>query len=430
MIVNFTLKNYNSFRHQADLTLEAGQSRNSNVVLTPALSSRAPSILPAVGIFGANASGKSNILKALDYLVQVITGMDSQGNSIKSATSSRLLDRFAFDGNHEPIEFELELFNPVILREYRYNVGVSNKIVYESLTVCEKKQSNRVQRTIFTREYQSIEFDHQTETELGDVKKVLAFGDDILTITQLANLIRLPIARDFQAEVGAITIIDRGAPFNLKELYDDPALLRKVTNVVKGADTSIQDIEVKKLNIPDSMRRKIMDDQGVPEDIKNTILGEDFFATASMHKNYSSDSVTTIPLSLDHESNGTNKLIAYAPSIIHAIEDGGVLVVDELDSGFHPYISAKIVETFLDPKINTKGAQLIFTSHEDYLMSKNVNLRTDQIYLVSKNRQEQSELVSLAEYNIRNDAAIDRKYMDGRLGGVPIVSEGGFELDG
>ena len=424
MIINFSIKNYRSFRNTADLTMEANDMRGSSeIAIAQTLSCR--NILPVAGIFGANASGKTNIIKALDFCLQAIRGVGPQ----EGVAFHELFSSFALDRNNEPVEFSLEILSAPKRREYEMTFAVQNgQVISENLNVMEKVNRNCIRRTVYRVENGKITFGNLAKKELDQLKTVLEYDRSTLLISRLARLVRYPIAKDFLAELDRIVLTGSyGIGIDHIKLIEDADLRHRVVNFVAAADTNILDISVKKADVPDEVKERLINDPNLPDTFKKEIEAGRLFVTRSTHKGYAPSNNVELDFS-SCESNGTQKLFALGAMIIDVLDNGKVLILDELDSSLHPYLSAKIVETFQDKNINKNGAQLIFTSHEDYLMSKAVSLRTDEIYFVEKNKKEQSELYSLADFNIRNDAAIDRKYLDGRLGAVPVLASGGFDV--
>ena len=125
---------------------------------------------------------------------------------------------------------------------------------------------------------------------------------------------------------------------------------------------------------------------------------------------------------LEEESTGTQRLFALAPKVAAALISGGLIVVDELGSNIHPHITRRLVRMFQEEKTNPKRAQLIFTSHDNTLQ-RNQLLRRDQIWFTQKRGDGSTELYPLSDFRVRNDLAIDRAYLDGRFGAVPLLPD-------
>jgi predicted ATPase len=131
---------------------------------------------------------------------------------------------------------------------------------------------------------------------------------------------------------------------------------------------------------------------------------------------------TSANFRIDDESQGTQKLFALAGPLLDIIKHGKVLVIDELDRSLHPNLVRKIVSTFHDPELNTRGAQLIFSTHDTTLLDTDL-MRRDQIWLTEKGPDQSSELIPLSDFSPRKGEALEKGYLSGRYGGVPILSE-------
>ncbi len=121
-----------------------------------------------------------------------------------------------------------------------------------------------------------------------------------------------------------------------------------------------------------------------------------------------------------HESDGTRKLFAIAGPLLLTLETGSVWIIDELDAGLHPTLTAALITLFHSNESNPHGAQLIFTTHDTQLLSPRT-FRRDQVWFVEKDALERSQLVSLVEYRVRNDAAFGAEYLRGGFGALPSI---------
>jgi hypothetical protein len=130
----------------------------------------------------------------------------------------------------------------------------------------------------------------------------------------------------------------------------------------------------------------------------------------------------TAEFDIGDESQGTQKMFALAGPLFDILDKGRVLVIDELDRSLHPLLVRQIIKTFQDPELNCKNAQLIFTTHDTAQLDGDL-IRRDQIWFTEKGRDQGSELVSLASFSARKDEAFEKRYLDGRYGGVPILSD-------
>jgi hypothetical protein len=185
-------------------------------------------------------------------------------------------------------------------------------------------------------------------------------------------------------------------PFVLRAM---PKIRQQVVDVVKSFDTGIDDIQI----------ASSQDGEGI-ESEQSKIW--------AVHKT----SAGTVRWPFGEESTGTQRLCDLASRMLQAFKDGTLMVADELSSSIHPTITRRIIEMFQSKKTNPNRAQLIFTSHDNTLQRQNL-LRRDQIWFTEKRADGSTELYPLTDFRPRNDLAIDRAYLDGRFGAVPILQQ-------
>ena len=130
-----------------------------------------------------------------------------------------------------------------------------------------------------------------------------------------------------------------------------------------------------------------------------------------------------LPLELADESEGTLAWLRLMPELFRVLASGGLLVVDELDSSLHPAISSRLLELFQDPATNPHGGQIIFTTHDTSLLG---HLNRDEVWITEKRPDGSTELIALSDFrgtNVRRSTNLERGYLQGRFGGVPLVDE-------
>jgi AAA15 family ATPase/GTPase len=203
---------------------------------------------------------------------------------------------------------------------------------------------------------------------------------------------------------------------NFDEWIDDETLFGKVSALLTYVDTGISGVVVEENDV-DPTNLKFP--SSLPETIKNSILRD---MKRSFLFSHTTESKGTELFDLAQESSGTKKLFRLAPLVIDALDNGGVLIVDELESSMHPFIAELIVKLFNDPEVNQGNAQLIFSTHNIELMSSD-NLRRDQIWLTEKNNGE-TRIFSLDEFDkkkVKPQSPFNRWYAEGRFGAVPRI---------
>ena len=421
MLVDFTVENYRSIKEPVTLSAVAQKQSTRK---TSATSKRkgiksdheiAPGyhvegwdmeILPVLAIFGANASGKSNVIQALDYLFLIMVHSTQESASLQRLFKSAKLDPFKLDNisDKQPTKFELRtIFNNNI---YTYSLEINqHHVISESLDYA--LNTTKRTRRLFHRQW-----DEYTK------KFIWKTGDDFAgPHNQLQQSIReneLFISTLIKLQIDKITFFVNWIITHLIGIHlgdedldlfrltssldiDDYLfnyILKDVVKFVQKFDTGISRIEIKKN----------------PEDI----FGYSIYA---VHNNHNGNEVHW---SFDEESLGTQRIFNLAFRLVLVLNTGQLAVIDELGTNIHPNIVKYIIKMFQNPKINPKNAQLIFTTHDNTLQRNNL-LRRDQIWFTQKRPDHSTELYPLTDFHVRNDLAIDKAYLDGRFGAVPFL---------
>ena len=227
-------------------------------------------------------------------------------------------------------------------------------------------------------------------------------------------------------------------PEQLVEYSEDPNMLRAITSYAIKADIGVEDIKFEVRN--EELTEGELSFEGIPEEIKNALtqfmealsaspnasetklkMGQ--MRATSLHKGLNHQGKCTLyPLSLAEESDGTKKLMALAPAVEQALERGGVLLIDELESGMHPILAAFLVSKFQSPATNPNHAQLVFTTHNLDLLDEEL-LRKDQIYFVDKDRESGvSSLYSISEFATPTTENLRKGYLLGKYGAIPDIT--------
>jgi AAA15 family ATPase/GTPase len=203
----------------------------------------------------------------------------------------------------------------------------------------------------------------------------------------------------------------------------------EILQLLKKLDFGFSDVKVEQSEVTvDSLPSEL------PDEIKSLILtnGEaKITSVQTMHLKFDGkgNSVSTELFNLDdQESEGTQKVFALAGPLVDTLKDGKVLIIDEFDARIHPLISRAIVELFNSNETNPNNAQLIFMTHDTNLLSNKL-FRRDQIWFAEKNRYGATDLYSLAEYKVRNDASFESDYIKGRYGAIPYIGNLNYLLD-
>lgn len=417
MLIQFNFKNFKSFRDEVSLDLSATKITEHEDHVVDIANDK---LLKVAAIYGANASGKSNVYDAFDYMSYYVAesfkfGDEEEGRRKKEADYLKVTP-FLFDDNSRNEETMFEVFyvdnSENTGKIYQYGFSLKADEVVEEWLYSKAKTARNNYRTVFYRKKgEELEMNGFSKSHVENIKASLNKESLIVSLGAKLRVAKLKKVRDWFLNND---IIDFGDPaenfFRSRVLPDGFTDSKEVQeNVVKyfaSFDESIQDFEVEELP---------------PEDEKDTSKS---FTIDTLHKKVGSQEMASIPLK--QESSGTLKMFALYPSLKDVLDNGGTLFIDELNARLHPLLVRNIILTFLSPEINTQNAQLIFTTHDIWQFSNEL-LRRDEIWMVNKNRDGVSELYSLAEFKdedgnkVRRDEALAKNYLTGNYGAIPAL---------
>lgn len=396
MLLQFKFKNYKCFYDETFLDLTTTQEKRH---IESAININGNNVLPVIAIHGANASGKSSTLEALDYMSRIIKSSPRMDVNNDLLTNPFLFSKKAINENSE-YEISVCLGD----NEYRYGFSLNKKQIEEEWLYTKKFELNtrEKQKMIFEREYNNVSFGNA----YGNYEKTWnLFGNSSdLNVNKLLVLSNVAV----KEENGI-----------LRDLYDYICKINvRIENAFSGLSIDI-------LNKNDSVYDKF---QKIINEFDPCLLGIRIEAVetdegkkyniSGVHRNIDDSSKKTL-IPLHKESNGTVRIFNIMPIILKNLEIGGLLCVDEVDVKLHPLLFKKIVQMYMDKSINKNNAQLIYTAHSTFLFNSN-DLRRDQLYLVEKDKFGKSKLYSLSEFrNLRADSDYEKKYLSGQFGAIP-----------
>ena len=425
MLIQFTTKNFKAFKEKATLSLIAsnydkGTRETDNVYEHAKFNLR---LLKSAVVYGANASGKSKFFEALLFMrhLVVTSSRESQkGDNID-------VDPFRLDEESEqmPTEFEVIFTHDDVLYRYGFEAN-KERIVSEWLYYRPKTKEIE----LFYRDGDDINTHDRNFSKGNMVIKEGLVRDNALLVSVAAqfNDATCIAVIDWFKSIKTISGLHessyKGYTMNRTK---DPIHKAQILNLLKAADLGIQDIQLQNLEIDklpkgisDELKAKIITE--INENKKELI--SDVLTT---HKKYNSlkKAYDTVHFSLDDdESSGTKKFFALTGPILDVLENGDILVVDELDSKLHPNLVGKIVSLFNSKELNQKNAQLIFNTHNTNLLKEDL-FRRDQIWFTEKNKYGASKLYSLADFksdSVRKSEPFEENYIRGKYGAIPFLS--------
>jgi AAA15 family ATPase/GTPase len=423
MLIEFAVTNFRSFRERQVLSLLPKKLKERRIELLKTESYSKLEVLPSVVLYGPNNAGKSNLLRAIGVLEQLVRNSGNY-NSDKKLDAN---DFFEFDikTQNQPTTFEIDFIAPNKSR-YRYLVLFNSKIILkEELYVFNVSGTGKTTvKTLFERDQQIIKFPalkgvregirfeaNQLFLSRGDIegnkelKEIYSFFSTHLFVYQFTETQYTDFLTKEYAE-----FIAKNKKGEVDTLIE--TILRETNTGILGIETDLVDIS------------KIQFPENTPQEIKDSIFEKIKYDLRTRHKLFDGQAEigkTTLPL--NEQSVGTRKLLGLAPLIISALEDGDTLLIDEMNTSMHTEITSWLIDLFNNPITNPNNAQLVITTHDITLLHKDL-YEKDQIFIVEKDKYGASDLYSFADVTgIRSNNRLSDYYETGRLGGVPHIAK-------
>ena len=402
MILEFSVANFLSFKDKVTFSMIAN---SSNGLDNNYITSNDRRILKTAAIYGANASGKSNLFK---ILTSVILMLRNSNNADINAKLPIIPFKFNKETISSPSEFEIKF----MIDEVRYVYGFiadENKIYEEYLYYYPNGRETKIFDRTNVNEYS---FPQKDEKMLGDIEKKNAHNKFFLATATNWNFEKTKAAYEFlTSEIGTCFRLEdlKNLAFN-RYAKGDEELKKFALDFLKKTDFNIDDFKVAKVDIPQELLIGIPDifKKDMPEKPK-------VFQVLFKHKG------TNNYLNFDEESLGTQMIFAFIPFVSDILNNQNVLIIDELDKSLHPFLVHYIVEMFHNPEINKSESQLIFNTHDTNLLDLNI-LRRDQIWFTEKNNDNGvSDLYVLSDFSVRKSENIEKGYLLGKYGAVPFI---------
>lgn len=419
----FSFGNFRSFKEINTLNLAAAKLKSkykhideNNIFSTDNIENI--SFLKSKAIYGANASGKSNIIKALVTFIRILK------SSVKDDKVLTMVDSFRLstETENEPTFFQIIFWDENM--KYRYGFELNDENIFSEWLY---GKPGKKEMCYFIREgSEIIELDKTNFAEGDKLNSLISddadnelFRNNSLFLSTLSSFGFGKISKRIVENITSFTVISglghQGMYAFAGDSLEDEEKKRYILDFLKKGDIGIEDlnsVEISNKDLPDDVEDEIRKDF---ENKKRKLL-------LSSRKKYDdkNEFVENETFSFRiHESEGTQKLFELSPFIYKTLKENKVLIIDEFDARFHPLLTQKIIELF-NSKEN-KGAQLIITTHDTNLLSSKL-LRRDQIEFVEKDNYGISHLYSLAEFKgIRNDASFEMDYIHGKYGAIPFL---------
>ena len=432
MLLSFRFANHRSFRDEQQLNLTPIYGSEESTAVDARLEA-----VPVVGIFGANASGKSNVISALEYAVAMIGRSDRESEpglpprrqpfrlrpNFKTSPSSYAVDLTVGGIRHT---YGFILNDQQILEEWLYSYPLQRK------------------RIVFERSGQDFNWGEESgRSSAKRISEIVSRTSLFLSTTARFNLAEAN-ADDSTAESlhGTYTTLRQktsvpqttietflGYEQHYYGLLEDPLKRKRIVNLLRAADVGLSDVRVR----PDGYWVGGSFIPGDDPNIEELVYQSERSAlvTRSEVSFLHNGEHGTAALGIGEESSGTLRLVEVAASAISVLDDGGLMLIDEIDASLHPLLTAALIRLFQSPETNRNNAQIIFTTHDAALLGSidgDDVLRRDQVWFTDKGDDGASELFPLSEFKPRRQGENRQKrYLNGSYGAIPELSMRLFE---
>lgn len=414
MLCQFNFKNFRSYKDDAAIDMRATSSElfADSLIVGEDDSQK---YLPVAAVFGTNAGGKSNALKALRCLISlIIKPINVLSNNPINENVPCIPFEFDDKSRYEPTEFEIyfreksKAGESETEYEYRYCISVKNRIILNESLYRKKTAKNSRITCVFERETEKAEDKYVANITLGHcIKK------------DVNNTMNADAVRENIPYLSFLAIAYNLEPINTAMRFFSNCMSANYANVAIERYIMSMDNEQFRGEVLEKMQGMGINISGIeierPEKNSNNIkVYFDHIVNNNVYK-----------LASFEESDGTQKLFSVMPYVCSSLRNGSLLIVDELDAKLHPMVLRHIIMLFKNKEINKNGAQIIFTSHDVSIMKSSV-LRTDEIWFACKKDDESSDIYSLSELRDENgnkispNTAYDKQYLEGRYGADPV----------
>lgn len=429
MLIRFGLSNFKSIYDFQELSLvatkltELGHHRTKNPAIKELL-------LPVSAIYGPNASGKSNILEGFEFFSAFIrrsnyleTGEEIRRNAFKlcpekNKEPSEFIADFILGEEH--FQYGFALNDTHILKEWLFSYKISDS-GRKTRSVLFDRDIEQENKFYFGKSLRGRNRIIEDLTKDNSLFLSTAAQNNHEQLTQVYKYFRDRL--DFRVlEIGT-----RSSDMAIKDVLSNESILRKVEAMLSSTDIGIKGIRLEEVEL--SKRQKDMydklnsiffeDESSSDIKIDHEVTLKKLSQEIMLSHEGMNESLTEFKLG--EESMGTQSFLSILCPALEVIEEGGVFVIDELDASLHTHLAQLVISIFTDKRINKKGAQLIFSTHDTNLLSSGI-LRRDEIWITEKDRTGRTVLYPLSDLKVRKDDNLETGYLQGRFGGIPFFS--------
>ncbi len=450
MLITFKISNFLSFNEEVEFSMLAGQQRNlDSHVVTFGKGRNAIEILKGAAIYGANASGKSNFVKAIDFAKTVILkGIEQAAthkkhfllHSENATKPSRFEFEFKLDDKLYAYGFSCLLNKKMIEKEWLYELGkTTNKVIFTRNVLengnsdikvelkLDKKMANRFEvykEDILANQLFLSELNKKNIFDIGEVtvlKQVeLFFANKLFIVTTSTDLKDNDLIFSFNTKE-ANTVFEKYLTYfntGIDKIFTQELDLSESELFLNHLGLKGEKLNIKKqgqylpwgiATLSDGKQKVVIE-----KNIDNEVL---FSKILMQPKNAPKE----VYFDIEEQSEGTQRLFDFIPILFSLANNSITCIIDEIDRSLHSELSHKLLESFFLATANTES-QLIFTTHESSLLDLEL-LRRDEIWFTEKNKEGETRMYSLEEFKPRHDTELRKAYLMGRFGAIPFIAD-------
>lgn len=421
MIIRFGCSNYKSIFSYQELIFTASSLKDpqSDLIESTAIPEN---VLPSIALYGANASGKTNMIEALQFFVRFIRGS-------YRGTAPTGIDRHIFklnlDAKDQVTEFDIDFI--LNNKHYHYGYKINDVAVIEEW-LFSYAYENRKSRTVLF---------HRSLEESNEYKfsKYLKGENKIIAKLTRENSLYLSTAaqnnHDLLSDI--YNYFRSNFLYRFDQLLHSPLVvirlknngtIEQVSNFLKNSGTGIEAIQLKvKIREEDNSDFTNKLQKLLKDSLGNALDDFEFpKENDTIELSHKDQNGNLIPFDLDDESLGTRAMIALLAPAFKVLNEGGIFIVDEIESSLHVLLTLQVVKLFSRKETNPKGAQLLFTTHETNILCNNI-LRRDQIWFSEKTFAGETIIAPLTDYELRVTDNFQKGYLEGRFGAIPFLGD-------
>ncbi|MDY0321177.1 MAG: ATP-binding protein [Arcobacteraceae bacterium] len=424
MLLQFSVNNFRSIKDTVTFSMATASKDSNNF-----FSVRKYDLLHSAVIYGANASGKSNLLRAMAFMGKIVLNK----TKVIQSTDTLPHDPFRLNTSTKDASSSFEIVFFIDEIKYRYGFELDNTTVYSEWLYADEKGK---EAKLFYRDDEDAHYVNQQKFKEGFV-----FFDNATSKIKISkNQLFIWKCDQNDGEISK-SILQWFNRFNLidglnhavyidytMKKMDDIGFKNEIVSLVKTADIGIEDIVLQEDDVPADVIEKMP----LPSSLKEEILKEGGLKSIKINTYHTvfdeSNNVTGKEIFEldDEESVGTQKFFKMSAPILNTLKEGKILMIDELDASLHPMLTRHLIKLFHDKSINTKNAQLIFATHDTNLLKPYI-FRRDQIWFTEKNKYGSTDIYSLAHLkDVRKTEDFESQYIQGKYGAIPYL--GKFEF--